>query len=1334
MQAAPPTQTENLDLENCTLDQIVDVLCTGNPINLPQGAGTFALDLEDARLAMQFYARRRELWAQAKLVSASEVDQLLDAIREPQPHLTRSHTANAGASRPCWRIQEFRAHRFAGLQRHCDSAGKAPEVLTLRLDRDVTCIWGFNGAGKSALQSAIMWCLTGKAHRSQHKPSEVHNPITVDVISMNGESGSNSSFTLPVIVPLPSASDLSILGDRPACDTWVELDLRDQNGNNVTVRRELKRTSRGAVSVSVSGLDDLGLPQWAVEAGTLMPAIAANMRFDEKTSFAEAIAQLTGLRPLQDLGMRLPRLVRRLEKDDTDTATDAKDTARIHFIDSKGSFLDAWRVQSETLGPEPDLLTPDKSTPELNCSSSIAVVREKLVHQQASGLTDIETILGSTISMSTPERSQALLSQLALAREQLTGAALKALPSLRTIQQIKEVSNDDRDALLVKLEELALRAADQVQRQQNKEQAARQQLYTMVAQWHRRQHPDQLLSDCPVCGSDLANVPPDALLDSDVAIALQAGLHAHHDATKSLADWQQGAASELLESLSDHLKYFADQKSRSTVFDLYKNAYVSEAFKDHSFATDLQQIQKNARKLWDSLVEMHPIPIEQRPDPISLPKELATGLLASRFANLQHVVTMSVQRTAVEAVMQPLLAKYLGVGSFSRGEQFDESLNLYLLPIRHQLLVLHQAITSSEPLIALTRQIDVIEDARKRWVVATQRLRLIKRAAKALQQLTRLPELVEYQVQGLIHLLEARTTAWLDLIYRPHYNGGPRYLGLDPARSQGVGLYAGLGPVRVQAHEIMNSSHLRACVWAFVFSLWERIRERAGALEVLQLDDPQTFFDPINTENLAAAVPALVKAGMAVIITSNDNRFIAAVKDKLPRSSSTFPSWTMLQISPLSLSRLTVALTPTVEEVNERRQAWADDCNDVAASQEFVERVRLHIENRLWDLLAADPMLFYKPTLADLVAHISSARNAGELPFQEAPFEKLLSCNLLKPGTLFYNTINQAHHDLRKITPYDAGVVDEGFTEVDRLLRSCGAAYARFMGRLTRGDEDLFFAKAPEAPSVLAHQEQKFHALGDFSAHTRAAIFSPSEPSGTFLLDSLGAVSLYTIHGDSLGALARQGQVVIVSIERTAKCGEPVIALYSDKIFARRYLSDKTDISKLMLACEQSVSERVAPALVLQRNKVRLMPIVGVLYDSITQTGAGEARHLNNSETLDIPLVAVRIVDNSGYPLIRHHDWVLLESISISCSADLEVLRGELVALVVERDGDQKAYLKRVGAPVGGEVRIFESAGTCGDAIAITCANEAPSNLFQLLDVWRVRGVLRGMSDRLDRG
>ena len=43
----------------------------------------------------------------------------------------------------------------------------------------------------------------------------------------------------------------------------------------------------------VEGLDELGISPLAIEVGTLMPGIAALMRFDDKTDFAQAIAQLT---------------------------------------------------------------------------------------------------------------------------------------------------------------------------------------------------------------------------------------------------------------------------------------------------------------------------------------------------------------------------------------------------------------------------------------------------------------------------------------------------------------------------------------------------------------------------------------------------------------------------------------------------------------------------------------------------------------------------------------------------------------------------------------------------------------------------------------------------------------------------------------------------------------------------------------------------------------------------------------------------------------------------------------------------------------------------------
>ena len=67
-----------------------------------------------------------------------------------------------------WRLRRIEAHRIAGLHRHCGAQGEDPEDFALDIERDVTLISGFNGAGKTALQNVAIWCLTGKALRSQH--------------------------------------------------------------------------------------------------------------------------------------------------------------------------------------------------------------------------------------------------------------------------------------------------------------------------------------------------------------------------------------------------------------------------------------------------------------------------------------------------------------------------------------------------------------------------------------------------------------------------------------------------------------------------------------------------------------------------------------------------------------------------------------------------------------------------------------------------------------------------------------------------------------------------------------------------------------------------------------------------------------------------------------------------------------------------------------------------------------------------------------------------------------------------------------------------------------
>ena len=518
--------------------------------------------------------------------------------------------------------------------------------------------------------------------------------------------------------------------------------------------------------------------------------------------------------------------------------------------------------------------------------------------------------------------------------------------------------------------------------------------------------------------------------------------------------------------------------------------------------------------------------------------------------------------------------------------------------------------------------------------------------------------LVFQQVSGLISALDKGTLNWLQRIYRPHYRGGPDYSGFDPGEQRGIGLQAGIGGMRVPAYKIMNASQLRACVWAFVFSLWERVRSRIGGLDCILLDDPQNHFDPINAENLGAAIPEMSTHRMRPIITSNDYRFLAGIRDKLPNRSTGSPSWRALVINPISSSRLTAGVSPHVDEIYERREDWRADENNEDKARRYVRTVRVYVENRLWDLLSTDTIVMHKPTLTDVIDALRAARNNGELPFEEPPFTALLSHSALANGASFYQIINKAHHRPQEVTPHEAGEVDKAFNKIDHLLRSCSASYARFMGRLTREDRDLFLSDLPLAPAPARMQKDFMQLVGNVSARSNADILANGDPAEIFDLTELGEIAFYGVRSPGLSPLVLQGQVVVVSLEMEAQDGDPVVALCGNKIYLRRLSADRRDRSRLILTCDRTGAERVPQSLLLPRAQTRLLPVIGVLYEQEGFTGNDEAIPLHGAKLLERELVAARVMDDSAYPIIRSGDFVLMEAVANLDVDEIDRLRG----------------------------------------------------------------------------
>ena len=227
-------------------------------------------------------------------------------------------------------------------------------------------------------------------------------------------------------------------------------------------------------------------------------------------------------------------------------------------------------------------------------------------------------------------------------------------------------------------------------------------------------------------------------------------------------------------------------------------------------------------------------------------------------------------------------------------------------------------------------------------------------------------------------------------------------------------------------------------------------------------------------------------------------------------------------------------------------------------------------------------------------------------------------------------------------------------------------------------------------------------------------------------MESLGEVALYGVRSPGLSPLALQGQIVIVSLEKHAQDGEPVVALCGGKIYLRRVSMDQRDPSRVVLTCDRTGTERVPPTLLLPRARTRLLPVVGVLYEQERFEGGEEATEVPNSRLLQRNLVAARVTDDSAHPIIRNGDFVLMEAVDNLDENQIALLEDTLVVTVLGSGSDRFAFLKRLGALAAPGVRILENIGLKGNALSVALSDEAmSSNVPPLQMLWRVHGTLR---------
>lgn len=1286
-------------IADLTLDEVVVHLIAGDVLEV-SGSEEFSLSLPDSRAILAFYNQdRRTYWNPEKdpTIQDGEIDRLLDALDKP-PKAATAATRSAATIQK-WRLVKVTAHRFRGLHRHCAAAGGDPDPFELELGADVSLFRGFNGAGKTSLVSAICWCLTGYGHRSQGLPSVLHEPIQVQVPSVDGGGdGTDKRFALPVIVPIPTEAELVAVDGAPKVDTWVRLTFRSLiDGRDVEVQRCLERDGKRAFKTPVIGLDKLGLTDLALQVGTLMPGIAAATRFDEKTTLSQAVSTLTGLRPLAHFGKRSERLHDRLT-----------DKYPKHAKDEKTGRETTAAKQLQTLA---DLLKDGQGLPNLDCvvvptdakpdawKTGLDEAENRLKAVETKAATDALLILSTLPPLTVEADVTRFGAALTAAASCFSAAALKGLPSMQISSKLGEMTTEHMAAAENVLQAIETEAATLVTHLSDAGRSGRLRLYGLVAKWHEATHPGKPLTDCPVCERDLNQpgaIPKDALLDRSVVEALNQARTADAAMLKTAAEWERDTMHALRGRLPAAVQTFVEQDVPDDLAALYEAALSKEVFALAEFPAMLKKmapgIAELCRVAWKDAPQREPLPGVTFPPEIPDNEGLRTAIKNVRRA-VQLARYRAVHTEFAKAAMTGVL----------RAEKNETDLAANRRSVDGQLTVLKTYRDAATVFAGIHRQLTQIKETCEKWAELRLRIEKLERAAKAVEPFVRFPALVHDQVAGLITALDAQASAWAQRMYRAQFLQAPAYAGLDPAKTDGLGLLASQGKHLVEAHHVMNASALRAYLAAFVLALWQQIWSRAGGISTILMDDPQDLFDPSNVANLAATVPHLVAADVNPLIASNDFGFIPAIEGFVAAhktSGNSFQSKTW-EFSPISISKCTASLAPVADEARTRCEHWQKtDVNDVALARAFVHPVRVRIEIKLWDLLASDPSILNDPTLNDLLGRIANARNRGERPFNEEPFQRLLGLPLLHAGASFREVINKAHHGRAdQISPAEADVVRQGYEDVFSAIDACWLAYARFMGRLLPEQAVAEAKKGASDLTVVILPAKPIAVVGRLAAReVGAALISVEDATETFELASLGEVSLFTLRAPTLGLVAFPGQTLIVSTTAEVKNGDFAIVQTPGKIYARRIGIDRSDLSRLALETIPSTNSGAPPTHFVQRSNATLSKVIGVLFDEAT-TGKSrdEAVFLANSPTLDQVLAAAVVSGDSAFPVALDHGHVLLGR-----PPNLSLLNGRILAVVTQADAastDHFAYLKRLGKAMPGAPSVFylENVGQSGE-------------------------------------
>ncbi|CBS87294.1 AAA family ATPase [Azospirillum lipoferum] len=1291
---APPSAEDGpIDLSRLTPDQAIGALLAGRAL-LP-GTGTpFALG-DGARKALAFYAQeaRRTLWDTTKReqVREREIDDLLDALDGPLP-AGWAVDLPADGTRPRWHLVSASIGQFGGLHAHCDGNGQAPPELPLSTDGDILLLIGPNGAGKSQIAKALCWGLTGQVPRTHNEPASF--TTLVNRYTPPDAAAGTAGFELPTIVPIPGRSHLEGCGGTPLLATSVTLNLEDDGGRRLTLRREIRRAGDGFESAVRIVSDDgertvgvaaaLGVSELALESSALTMARLPFIRLDGPNALTRGVAELTGVAPLKRLGERAADGLARWLKEEYPKKQ--RNALKKFEPDFKRA---ATTLRSALEGVQPPLTVAIPDAPDVKdegaaYAKALAALDAALAEREAQAKRIIKDSTGLDLE---PDVIGTLLDQV---RRALTVCEAEAVRQRidSALAPWRAIAPEDAETATQLATAIAGDAHAFARIDADRQSAARLRLYATLRRWADANAPGAWPpGECPVC-----ETPLKGLTDRTLAVEITEAMAevdrqqaaSHVDATQ----WERAACARLDQELSASVRQASERTGTGPAVALAQ-AFADGLVKAANLTGHLGGLATRLREEVAAVAAGFP-PVTNPVLP-GLPDALAEGSCAGRLAAVAAAIGGADWVRASDAAVAALagLVEPQGDAGFNLFRALDE---------------IRKILEAQQPLKIARDAANDLQGKKNQWDLPCRNIRRAKAAAGSVAELEGLAGLVDAQVDTLMKALHDRTEKLCGRFYERTNTAGPD---LDRVEVVDGSLkrWARFDDVTGDGGEVLNASRDRAWLFAFAIALLERIRERDGGLSLLLLDDPQSLFDEANQRRLGAGLGSLPKDGTRPLIVTFNHHFAAALRRNAPAGSVR-----SFEIQPRSSRELRANVRPLATELERARRAWKQQDQDLRCVTAFCAEARRYLETALCDLLWSSRIAIDgSESLEPLFNKLENLTKRGA-PYDKACFRALVKHEAWKDKTV-RDAINWAHHGvpLADLKPGHAEQLEPHINAIVGLIEECQKALDKVVaaGRAPASDTPAVLPARPFASLSIPVQ-------GALAARdgTSADDASAPEPVDDLAIDP----NRFTLFACGSGLkwltpFCRPGDVLVV--EREPRTGEGLSVVWDGLTGFAGWLRRSSTSGAMFLDGnpDHSFLMEIDP----ERQVVH--PVAGILFQAVAAAGGVVAACDEPTLMAKLKAAVPVVTGHSADPMLGVGDAALI-------GAPLDGWPVEGTPMAVRLPDDH--VLKRLGRRLDrdGRVRLLDSLGLSGDSLPARLPGPVPEGFDTVATALEIAPVL----------